>query len=204
MNSSESSFQRLYLKRLLRAFDRLKRPSSDLKGSSNIRLAADVSLALAASPRALWRHGLMNKISCDDSNRRILRRILGRKRFRGIMAERARTQSYSLLQSRLKDAVRNKKSCSDGWKKLYVMRRRFLLCRSPANRFEPLPASLVARRLVNRRTKQLQRLIPGGKSMDTSCLLRETADYIVALKTQVEVLQSLVNDSHVHSQQHPV
>jgi len=204
MNSSESSFQRLYLKRLLRAFDRLKRPSSDLKGSSNIRLAADVSLALAASPRALWRHGLMNKISCDESNRRILRRILGRKRFGGIMAERARTQSYSLLQSRLKDAVRNKKSCSDGWKKLYVMRRRFLLCRSPANRFEPLPASLVARRLVNRRTKQLQRLIPGGKSMDTSCLLRETADYIVALKTQVEVLQSLVNDSHVHSQQHPV
>jgi len=203
MNSAESSFRRLYLKRLLRVFDRLKRPSSDLKGSSNIMLAADVSLALAASPRAAWRHGLMNKIFCDENNRKILRRILGRKRFQGIMLQRTRSQSYSLLRSRLKDAVQVKKSCSEEWKRLYVMRRRLFLCRSPAKRFEPVPASLVARRLVNRRTKQLQRLIPGGKSMDTSCLLRETADYIAALKTQVEVLQSLVNDSHPHSQ-HPL
>lgn len=203
MSTSESSFRCLYLKRLLRVIRRLKRPSSSLKGSSNIRLAADVSLALAASPRAAWRHGLMHKISCDEKNRSILRRILGRKRFRGLIAERARNQSLSLLQSRLKDAMQNKSSCSDGWKRLYVMRRRLLLCRPPAKRFEPLPASLIARNLVNRRTKQLQRLIPGGKSMETSCLLKETADYIFALKTQVEVLQSLVNDSQVHSQ-HPV
>lgn len=190
MSTSESSFRCLYLKRLLRVIRRLKRPSSSLKGSSNIRLAADVSLALAASPRAAWRHGLMHKISCDEKNRSILRRILGRKRFRGLMAERAITQSISLLQSRSKDAMQNKSSCSDGWKRLYVMWRRLLLCRPPAKRFEPLPASLVARKLVNRHTKQVQRIIPGGKSMETSCLLKEMADYIVALKTQVEVLQS--------------
>lgn len=179
MSSSESNFRWLYLKRLLRAFDRLKRRSSDIKSSScNIKFAADVSLALAASPRAAWRHGLMNKISCDEKNRRILRRILGRKRFRGIMAERARSQL---------------------WKRLYMIRRRLLSCRWSAKRFEPVPASVVARRLVGRRMKHLQRLIPGAKSMDTCCLLRETADYIVALKTQVQVLQSLVNNSDVNN-----
>ncbi|KXG20510.1 hypothetical protein SORBI_3010G212800 [Sorghum bicolor] len=50
----------------------------------------------------------------------------------------------------------------------------------------------VARRLVRRRTMALRKVIPGGNAaamMDDAALLRETMDYVVHLRAQVDVLR---------------
>jgi len=50
----------------------------------------------------------------------------------------------------------------------------------------------VARRLVRRRTMALRKVIPGGNAaMDDAALLRETMDYVVHLRAQVDVLRAV-------------
>ncbi|CAD6338834.1 unnamed protein product [Miscanthus lutarioriparius] len=51
----------------------------------------------------------------------------------------------------------------------------------------------VARRLVRRRTMALRKVIPGGSAaaMDEAALLRETMDYVVHLRAQVDVLRAV-------------
>ncbi|XP_066372934.1 transcription factor IBH1-like 1 [Miscanthus floridulus] len=50
----------------------------------------------------------------------------------------------------------------------------------------------VARRLVRRRTMALRKVIPGGNAaMDDAALLRETMDYVVHLRAQVDVLRRI-------------
>ncbi|KAL7171435.1 hypothetical protein ACSBR2_036147 [Camellia fascicularis] len=48
-----------------------------------------------------------------------------------------------------------------------------------------------ARGSVQRRVKKLQRLIPGGRGLKPDRLLLRTADYILHLRLQVDVLQTL-------------
>ncbi|KVH96069.1 hypothetical protein Ccrd_001845 [Cynara cardunculus var. scolymus] len=48
---------------------------------------------------------------------------------------------------------------------------------------------------VVRKVKKLQKLIPGGKGMNADRLFVHTANYIMHLKLQVDVLQAL---SHVY------
>ncbi|WVZ79145.1 hypothetical protein U9M48_026756 [Paspalum notatum var. saurae] len=51
-------------------------------------------------------------------------------------------------------------------------------------------ASAVARRMVKRRTMALRKVIPGGHAaVDEASLLRETLDYVVHLRAQVDVLR---------------
>ncbi|ONK68155.1 uncharacterized protein A4U43_C05F8080 [Asparagus officinalis] len=44
---------------------------------------------------------------------------------------------------------------------------------------------------VERRIKDLQRLVPGGGEMEVDDLFEETADYIEALKGQVNLMRAL-------------
>lgn len=46
---------------------------------------------------------------------------------------------------------------------------------------------------VGKRLKKLQRLIPGGRNMEVDVLFQETAEYILSLKMQVHLLQTLSN-----------
>ncbi|GAB4853617.1 hypothetical protein Ancab_017808 [Ancistrocladus abbreviatus] len=54
-------------------------------------------------------------------------------------------------------------------------------------------ASLIARKLVKKRTQVLKGLVPGGEYMDESRLIKETLDYIISLEAQVRVMQHLAN-----------
>lgn len=204
MNSSgDSTFKQLYLKRLIKALNGLKKPSnSSCHGdeddkvscsSRNIKLAADVSLAMTAN-QAAWGQALMNILSSNEENRPTLKKILGPKKFQAIMAKKVRHQSLLVLQSRLRRAHMQKQKSSKP--KTLLSHRSFYSERSDSS-----SSSSSRSHLVKRRTKQLQGMVPGGNSMDTSSLLRETADYIISLKTQVEVLHSLVNS--VNNNQHP-
>lgn len=44
-----------------------------------------------------------------------------------------------------------------------------------------------------RKHQKLRRLVPGGESLDRVSLLKETAAYIVALQTQVRVMNYILN-----------
>ncbi|KAJ8616701.1 hypothetical protein MRB53_036073 [Persea americana] len=46
---------------------------------------------------------------------------------------------------------------------------------------------------VEKRIKALQRLVPGGESLDPERLFEETADYILALEEQVNALKVLAS-----------
>ncbi|GLJ13000.1 hypothetical protein SUGI_0202970 [Cryptomeria japonica] len=210
MNSrgvDSSSFRELYLRRFLWALKSIRRPTGSsqgdgdevaevLRSSRNVKLAADVSLALTAN-RAAWSRALLNRISSDEINRPALRKILEPSKFQAIIAQRARQQSRLIYQSRLKHAhmqqhnfhgLRGSKQSSLSLYRIFFSKRM-------------KPSFSSHARMFNRRTRQLQMLVPGGESMEESCLLRETADYIRSLTIQVEVLQSLVNS--VNGNQHP-
>ncbi|XP_059656026.1 transcription factor PAR1-like [Cornus florida] len=49
----------------------------------------------------------------------------------------------------------------------------------------------VSRRSVRMKVKKLQKLIPGGQGLKPDRLFLRTADYILHLKLQVDVLQAL-------------
>ncbi|KAI6686534.1 hypothetical protein NL676_032447 [Syzygium grande] len=64
--------------------------------------------------------------------------------------------------------------------------------RRPARRAPPSPSSMTARDLtVQMKVKKLQKLIPGGRGLQPDRLLLRTADYILHLRSQVNVLQAL-------------
>ncbi|GLJ12992.1 hypothetical protein SUGI_0202660 [Cryptomeria japonica] len=179
-SSGDSNFRQLYLQRLVGALNALNRPGirapgneDEVAGSSrNIKLAADVSLALTAN-RTAWSRALLNRISSDERSRPALRKILGPKHFQAlIIAQRARKRSRLKLQSKMKQASRGQRS-EDG---LSLYR---CFC---SKRLDPATSSEAS--LVKKRKRKLQSLVPGGTSMDTFSLLDETAHYITSLTTQ--------------------
>nr|GMD12281.1 transcription factor IBH1-like [Ipomoea batatas]GMD20206.1 transcription factor IBH1-like [Ipomoea batatas] len=48
-------------------------------------------------------------------------------------------------------------------------------------------------RLDSDKAKELRKLVPGGKAMDLSCLLDETAHYIKCLSSQVEIMRNIAD-----------
>jgi hypothetical protein len=63
-------------------------------------------------------------------------------------------------------------------------------CRRTVIRCRGRKRSYVARRLVRKKTMALREVIPGGRdaALDEAILLRETMDYVVHLRAQVDVL----------------
>ncbi|MCL7025907.1 hypothetical protein MKW94_004644 [Papaver nudicaule] len=53
--------------------------------------------------------------------------------------------------------------------------------------------SVSSRRLIRMKVRRLQKLVPGGKGLQPDRLFLETANYILHLKFQVNVLQTLSN-----------
>ncbi|XP_020572367.1 uncharacterized protein LOC110019129 isoform X3 [Phalaenopsis equestris] len=51
--------------------------------------------------------------------------------------------------------------------------------------------SVLARRIVKKRTQVLKRIIPGAESLDGISLLNETLDYVVYLRAQANIMQRI-------------
>lgn len=171
------------MRRLLWALRSMARTSA-MKGVSlakrrrRIKLAADISLALTCNG-TLWSHALIARISKIDKHRSLLHSIISRRKLRDMIMEqnkRTQKQKPSLSGSRR------------------AMKLRYM--KTP-RRCNMASSYEVARSLVSQRTKQLKSLIPGGESMDNLSLLKEAADYIVSLRTQVEVMKSLAHHSTI-------
>lgn len=178
------SLREVYLWRLIRALNSLE--INSLRATRDIRVAADVSLALTAPKGSIWSRALLANISKHEKNRDILQKIAGKKKYMRALQRNHELPLYVCLGSVLP------KSRESVVEKSRLIRRSALTHRKLASTVHISP-SRIARKIVQKRTKILQSLVPGGRSMDISCLLKETADYIISLKAQVQVMQFLAD-----------
>ncbi|KAL4397699.1 hypothetical protein AHAS_Ahas01G0218000 [Arachis hypogaea] len=88
----------------------------------------------------------------------------------------------------------SKNNSSRSRKKMLMMRRRRPKVKSAK---KEMSASCIAKRLVEKRTRKLKNLLPGGESIDEGCLVEETLDYIESLRAQIEVMRYLVTASQL-------
>lgn len=169
-----------------------------MKRVRRIRIAADLSLALTSN-RTAWGRALVTKyISQLKTDRCLVKGIMGKKRFNDVMRmhRHADNSNNRLLfmgqEGPLGLAGRMKKNMKASLPISRFIIRRSIHRKNAVN----IPVRASAYKLVlNDRTRQLQRLIPGGESMNSSCLLREAADYIVSLRAQVQVMHCLAYHS---------
>jgi hypothetical protein len=195
-----SALRRIYRRRLLSALRRIDGLGRDKKGQLNlvkrtrrIKLAADLCLALTSHGTA-WSQALIKKHTSQlKRDKRLVKEIMGKKRFNDVI-KIERNAYYSQHQQEGSHGL-------TGVMRKY-MKARMITSRNTIHKIihrknaVNIPVRPSAYKLaLNERTRQLKKLIPGGESMNSSSLLREAADYIVSLRTQVQVMHSLTYHS---------
>ncbi|BAF23303.1 transcription factor IBH1-like 1 [Oryza sativa Japonica Group] len=146
-----------------------------------VRLSSDVAMASARGRAAPWARALVARHAAERRNEPLLRRIMG-----GDVYERA-VSSAGAAVARSRRIVRRSQrvACSS-------RRKRRSLAMAAASGGG---GALAARRMVKGRLRLLRRLVPGGEALRGFSLLSETLDYVVCLKTQVELMHSLCKGS---------
>ncbi|KAL9224604.1 hypothetical protein vseg_000623 [Gypsophila vaccaria] len=145
------------------------------------------SLAMASTrdnSRTLWTKSVITKAYGDDEAKDLAKKILGRYN---------KNYKYSLSKYKNNNNnIYNKKVIS---KKISKIRKTFprKIGRFNSNKVK---ARLIAKKLVEKRVKILKGLIPGGECMDECRLIKETLDYVVSLRAQVDVMHYIANSSY--------
>jgi hypothetical protein len=163
-----------------------------------VRLSSDVAMALAsararpsaAAPRSTaWARALVARHAAEQRNEALLRRIMG-----GAGYEMAAAAARVRKEARSRRIVRrSRRVCSGAAGR---KRSSFLLAAGGAGGGgSRCSAMAAARRMVRARLQVLRSLVPGGEAMRGLSLLTETLDYVVCLKTQVELMQCLCKGS---------
>lgn len=148
-----------------------------------VRLSSDVAMASARGRAAPWARALVARHAAERRNEPLLRLIMG-----GDVYERA-VSSAGAAVARSRRIVRRSQrvACSS-------RRKRRSLAKAAASGGGG-GGALAARRMVKGRLRLLRRLVPGGEALRGFSLLSETLDYVVCLKTQVELMHSLCKGS---------
>ncbi|KAK6156685.1 hypothetical protein DH2020_010933 [Rehmannia glutinosa] len=140
-----------------------------------IKLSADVAIASTRKAATHWSKALMDDVvSRGGTNKILVEEILGG-------GQNAEKNNSGLI------------TCSNR-----ILRRshnNIMACRKAKKRVVPrcVKSSSIARKLVKNKTRVLKSLVPGGQKMDGNCLIKETLDYIVSLRVQVDVMRRLAN-----------
>lgn len=96
----------------------------------------------------------------------------------------------------LTDQKVTKNFTNSSYRKIKI-RSKKMLRRNHHGAKERVAASVIAKRLVKKRTRKLKSLLPGGEFMDDVSLVDETLDYIQSLRAQVEVMRCFVTASEL-------
>ncbi|RZS16731.1 hypothetical protein BHM03_00048758 [Ensete ventricosum] len=165
------AFKHAFLKQMLLGFQASVVSPKSMgfqERKSAIKLSADVAMAVARGTRK-WTRGLIAGLSKEHQNGSFLQLLLG--------------EQYERLM----------KPCHSSWKiprcKKIVRRSLRVCCRRKKKKNQ---VGVLARTLVAKRTQELKILVPGGESMDGFSLLDETLDYVLSLRAQVDLMQSLL------------
>ncbi|CAO2187685.1 unnamed protein product [Urochloa humidicola] len=150
-----------------------------------VRLSSDVAMALASSSRAraaaaprpapAWARALVARHAAERRNEALMRRIMGGAGYEAAARGRKEARSRRIVR-------RSRRVCSGA-----AGRKRRAASMAAASG----GAMAAARRMVRARLQVLRSLVPGGEELRGLSLLSETLDYVVCLKTQVELMQSL-------------
>ncbi|KAE8729135.1 hypothetical protein F3Y22_tig00003969pilonHSYRG00008 [Hibiscus syriacus] len=81
-----------------------------------------------------------------------------------------------------------------------IIRSKKILKRARRRRKRTAQASSITKGLVRKRRRILKSLIPGGEFMNGVTLIEETLDYIISLRAQFDVMESLARFSENQSQ----
>ncbi|KAK4482114.1 hypothetical protein RD792_011526 [Penstemon davidsonii] len=138
-----------------------------------IKLSADIAIASTRNAKTHWSRALMTSVSSrDGTNKLVVEQILGHK---------VEINKKALMM----------RYCS----KKILRRSRIARQKARKSNFVPQSARSIAKKLVKNRTKMLKSLVPGGKELDDISLIKETLDYIVSLRVQVDVMRRLASAS---------
>ncbi|XP_059288202.1 transcription factor IBH1-like 1 [Lycium ferocissimum] len=177
-----SSLKQEFLKKWIKGLQicsATKKKMSIMERKNAIKLSADIAMASTRKSTTYWSHALMANASKDDTNKIIIENILGNDddNSKRIIFKKT-SMGISMSQKRI---VRSKKIVRNSCK---ISRR--------ARKISP---SIIAKKLVKKRTQVLKNLVPGGEYMDDASLIKETLDYIISLRVQVDVMRHLANNA---------
>lgn len=175
---------------------------SILERKKAIKLSADVAMASTRVGTTCWSRALMAKASKDATDNKILLEHINH------LGSASADDNQGLLLEKKK---KEKQACKRIFRSKKILRkcctaahRRLIIKKRETNNNAVETASSIAKNLVKKRTQLLKSLVPGGESMDEVSLIRETLDYIVSLRLQVEVMRHLANATvqleHEHEQ----
>lgn len=183
MKRNPSSFKQEFLKKWamgLQFCNNSKKEMSIFERKNTIKLSADVAMASAKNGSTYWSRALIANIAsrnCD--NKFLVDKILGNN------SEKIKKASIALFSS-VKMVNRSKKI-------LKRARRVHRVKKVVPKRCTR--SSIIAKRLIKKRTQVLKSLVPGGEFIDEITFLEETLDYIISLKAQIDVMKSVANAS---------
>ncbi|OIW18649.1 hypothetical protein TanjilG_13401 [Lupinus angustifolius] len=175
-----------FLRKWIRGFRKYssqKKNMNMVERKKAIKLSADVAMASTRNETTRWSQALIANASRDGNNKVLTENILDSSSQHSEKLVRKNLMNLSPLCSK---RVRSRK----------VLRRsRTMIHKSSKER---LMTSSIAKRLkVQKRTRRLKNLLPGGEFMDDVSLVEETLDYIQSLRAQVEVMRCLVTASEL-------
>jgi hypothetical protein len=197
-------FKKAFMAQLLlslRAASQLASKSMGLRERRDaVRLSSDVAMALASArargaaaapaprPTPAWARALVARHAAERRNEELMRRIMGGPGYE-VAAAAAEARGRKEAQSR-RIVRRSRRVCSGA--AAGRKRRSSLAAAASGGRCGAIAA---ARWMVKARLQVLRTLVPGGEALRGLSLLSETLDYVVCLKTQVELMQCLCKGS---------
>lgn len=178
-----SNFKHDFLKHLLLGLHVTRDSSREMTQNDKereIKLLADAAMALARGNGANWSRALISGIVKQENNEAIIGNKVS-KEFESSASSVPGNHGTSSFLGRKR--IMKRKSINS---RLKVRKKSF---HSPSSgRVIP---SVLARRIVRKRTQVLKRIIPGAESLGGISLLSETLDYVVHLRAQANIMQRL-------------
>ncbi|KAK1323727.1 hypothetical protein QJS10_CPA02g01411 [Acorus calamus] len=166
------AFKKAFLHKMLEGLQLSLLPSANMslvERKEAVMASSNVAMAYARNG-ANWSRAIIANLSREGKSKSLVRSLLGKD------FERFNKPCYT-----------SKKLTSKKILKRSYQARRTMRKSSPGS---------LGRSLVKTRTRVLRRVVPGGDSLDELSLLGETVDYIVSLKAQVNLMQSIAVLNH--------
>lgn len=158
-----------------------------------IKLSADLAMATVRNGTSCWSRALIATASQNQENRNLVHHLLGTNTTMSTSDHNkvAKLNHYKL--SSYSGPIAKKRICTGKKisKRSRGIRKARKLYALMINKPDRSSSSMIAKRLVKKRTQLLKNLVPGGQLMDDVALIEETLDYIISLRAQVDVMRSL-------------
>ncbi|XP_049413130.1 transcription factor IBH1-like 1 [Solanum stenotomum] len=178
-NSLKQEFLKKWIKGL-QICSATKKKMSIMERKKAIKLSADIAMASTRKSTIYWSHALMKNASKDDTNKVIIKNILGSNDDNNNNFNKVSMGIYNSMSQN--GIIRSKK----------IIKKSCKISRRARKNISP---SIIAKKMVEKRTKVLKSLVPGGEYMDDASLIKETLDYIISLRVQVDVMRHLANNA---------